>query len=345
MLLAFILFIVFLVILFTLPAFQLNERSIKVIYLFEAVYITILSFYMLTFSGDLPVYCEAYDLINNTDKTVRGNFEPLYVLLNKFLYILELNANEAVSLMTVLGIVGILLYIPKYSSHALISIFVYVTHFYFWIGAVLLRQTLAMVLLFPFIGFLYNKKYLKSFGIILLASLMHISSLVWLLVLLLFKINVVNHKRLTWILVTLAFGFGYFDGFTFLIHLIAPVFPRGEMLLAYLSLQQSLNIFSYLEVVVVLFFAMRFKEYLLQDNKYADVAITILIASAIIGGLSLNFGIGGRFVLVFNFFAFLIIIPAFLSLFRNKLHNKLAALVLFSIPLLIIYIRNIYVNV
>lgn len=300
---------------------------------------------MLSFSGDRAVYSEAYDVINDTNKKVRGNFEPLYILLNKFLYIGGINGGDAVTIMTILGILGILIYIPKYSSHILISIFVYITHFYFWIGVVLIRQTLAIVLLFPIINYFYEKKYIKSFFIIVLASLMHISSLIWLLVLLLLRIDIVNRKYLAWILVILAFLFGYFNGFAFIIQIVAPIFPRGEMLLAYLSLEQSLNIISYLEVITILFFAMAFKKYLLQNNKYMSVAITILIASAIVGGLSLNFGIGGRFVLVFNFFAFLIILPTFFSLFKNEIYNRLVVLLLFSVPLLIIYIRNIYVNV
>lgn len=305
-------------------------------------------------SGDFINYVDSYNNISSFTEYINGSsikgygFEPGYIILNLFVKQFIEDSYVGVTCIMVLSLCAILSLIPRISSFLLISLSIYFAHFYWWIGFVLLRQSLAMFVVFPVIRLTYYGKYWKAIFFILLASCFHASSLIWLFFLLLYRIrNILSIKKRFFIVVFCSI-LGYSNAVLFFLEIIGRYIPRGDVLVSYIIESNSDRVFNplaYFEMIFIWIIAIRYREKLMGYNAFFDVYEYILFVSIIVSGLFINFEIATRFAMFFNFFSYLFLIPSFLFLFRKTISNRLSYLALLSFYLFIFYVRFVLITI
>ena len=350
----FVFFLLPLIFLSFLDVYKDRGKTYGWLYFLSCAYILSFSSGIVERSGDYINYRDSFENVNSWQEYIAGStikgyaFEPgfftLYFLIKNFP---TTDGNMAVVIVTLLSGGGLLYFIRKYSRCFFIALVVYIAHFYWWLGIVLLRQMCAMVILFPVIRLLQEEKWRKSIMLIALASLFHASALIFYVFLVIKKLKLFRNERKVIFLLVFSFLVGYLDLFTIGISLIAGYVPRGMVLMNYLmeGSERLMNILAYVEMLLVLFVALKYRLKLLQVNKYTDIAIEFLIFSLFIGGLFYHYEIGSRFVMYFNFYSYLILLPNFISLFRQNLLNKGLYVLGLECYLLIFLIRFVYITV
>lgn len=125
-----------------------------------------------------------------------NEYEFGYVVLNSIIRTFTVNV-QWLFLITGLG-TSLLLFgsIKKYSTHIFISLLIYFCTIYFILDMSGIRQCISLNLFLVSIDYISKRKLLKYFGIILFASMFHITSLV-----LLPLYFVLNLKIKTWVLI------------------------------------------------------------------------------------------------------------------------------------------------
>lgn len=350
----FILFLLPSIFLSSLDVFNYRGSAYKWIYFFSCVAILGFSFEIAEYSGDFINYRDSFENVNSWKEYLAGStlkgyaFEPgflaLYFLIKQCI---TTDGNLAVSLVVLIVGSGLLYFIPQYSHYAFIALVIYITHFYWWLGIVLLRQMCAMVILFPAVRFLQEEKWKKSAFFIALASLFHASALIFYVFLLTRWMKLFENIRRIIILISLSFIIGYLNIFNTIVFSVASHIPRGEVLVNYLlaGSERSMNILAYVEMLLILFMALKYRLKLQQVNKYTDVAISFLVFSSLIGGLFYHYEIGTRFVMYFNFYSYLILLPAFTFIFKQTLANRILYVLGLESYLLIFLIRFVYITI
>lgn len=355
MTLLFILFFIPLVALSLLDVFGVNLKLKKRIYFLASVYVLFFTFSILEKSGDFVNYTESFDNINSLSDYVQGNsllkgyaFEPgfffsCFMIKN----LITADSTLAIMLITLLAGAGLLYYIPKYTVYFFIALVVYIAHFYWWIGVVLLRQMCAMVILFPLFHFLHELKTGRIILLVSIASLFHASALVFFIFLFLHKIKFFWNLKIVIFVIAVTFFVGYCDVFKSIITVVTNYIPRGEVLMDYLTSDdnRSLNVLAYIEMLMVLGIALRFKNRLQLNNQYAAIAVELLICSTILAGLFFHYEIGSRLTLYFNLYSYLILIPTFMSVFKESIGNKILYTSFLCLYLGIFLVRFVYITI
>jgi len=340
----------------TIFAFSLNDvftgsiSSKKKLYIFLLFFVITYSFFVsnIVLSEDKANYEYNFSLLTTIgdyiDGTATGRrYEAGFQLLNIIIKLFINNENYAVRLIVALCVLGVTYKIYQYSPQFLFfSLLIYIGRFYGWNGIILLRQTCALVILFPLLKLIPEKKYFKVLLLILFASLFHISSLLYVFVIPLYRIF--QNKKFLIFSVIVSFIFGYFDIISRLIMVIAGFIPRGNALLRYILNQgKSGNIIAYLEMLFVLGIALYYKQKIRLNNKYADIAITYLGFAVVLTGLFQRFEIVNRFAMAFNFYAYIILLPAFICLLRKNWKERLVYVGILGTYLFVFFIRFYYI--
>jgi len=338
-------------------AFSLNDvfnvkiSSKKTLYCFIMFFVLIFTFFVsnIIISTDKANYEYNFkllttisDYINGTAKGRRGT-EAGFQFLNIIIKIFIKDENYGVRLIVVLCVFGITYRIYQYSPQFLfLSLLIYIGHFYGWNGIILLRQTCALVILFPLLKLIPEKKYFKVIALIFIATMFHTSSLLYLFIIPLYKIF--QNKRILIFAVIVTFFMGYFDILSHFITIIAGFIPRGNVLLRYILNQgKSGNLIAYFEMLFILCVALYYKRKLCQNNKYANIAITYLGFAVVLMGLFQRFEIVNRFAMAFNFYSYIILLPAFICLLRKHWTERLLYISILGIYLFIFFIRFYYI--
>ena len=341
---------------FVVFAFSLNDifatpTSLrKKIYFFLSCAIAIFSFliYDKIPATDAVNYVYNYDSLSSFADYIKGinrgihGYEAGFSLVSLFMKIFINNGVFAMSLIAALGVLGITYQISRYTQFWFIALLVYIGHFYGWNGLILLRQTCALVILFSLLKYIPEKKYFRAILLILLATLFHASSLIYLLVFPLYKI--LQNNKLVFVAIIASFLIGYFEVIPRFIIMISDSIPRGEILENYiLNPGKGINWLSYLVMLFVWSVAVYFKQTLCQNNKYVEVSIVYLGLAIICAGLFQQFEIVIRFVMSFNFYAYVVLFPAFIYIFKNNWQNRLMYVSLLGVYLLLFFVRFFYI--
>lgn len=336
-----------------LDIFDYKGRAYKWFYFFSCVSILWFSLGIAEDSGDFVNYKESFENVDSWQEYITGStlkgyaFEPgflaIYLLIKQFI---TTDGNLAVILVGLFAGGGLLYFIPRYSRYAFIALVVYIAHFYWWLGVVLIRQMCAMVLLFPIISFIQEEKWKRSVILVALAALFHASALIFYVFLLMKWRKLFMNVQRIFILISLTFIIGYLNIFDKVVFFIADHIPRGNILKMYVMAgsDRSLNILAYIEMLLILFIALKYRLILRQVNRYTDIAIEYLIYSVLLGGLFFHYEIGTRFIMYFNFYSYLILLPAFIFIFKQNLSNRIFYVLGLCTYLMIFLIRFVYVT-
>ena len=157
---------------------------------------------------DLAAYIPAYSKIGEQDffNMTYQNFEPGYVLLNKFLY--RMGIEERGFLIVVAAAIQIPIFytIYRYSENMLMSILWYFAFGNFFVTFSALRQGIAMALCFAAYRFIRRKKAIAYCLLILFAAMFHKSAL---LCLVLYPAYFIRLKRKNFLGILIFFGVFY----------------------------------------------------------------------------------------------------------------------------------------
>lgn len=354
MVVLFLWFILPLILLCGMDIFCFPIRRTVNLYRIACLYILIFSYTLVQQSGDFINYRESFENVNSWQEYISGStlkgyaFEPGFLLIYFLIkYLITTDGNTAVTIVMLLSGGGLIYFIPKYTRYFFIALLVYITHFYWWLGIVLLRQMCAMVILFPVIRWIEEKKWKKSLLGIGVAALFHASALIFYLFLLAKIFHFFTYSRKVVALIGIAFFLGYLDILQIGISQVAEYIPRGEVLMSYILEKsgRSMNLLAFLEMLLILGIALRYHIQLLQVNQYTTIAIEFLIGSLCLGGLFYRYEIGTRFIMYFNFYSFLILLPSFITVVKQDWMNRSIYVGLLVSYLCIFLIRFVYITI
>lgn len=352
----FFLFVYFILCLFSL----LDISNIPVlwkskIYIFLCFFLSAFTFIILKVSGDYVNYADSFENIESwtlylsgSNLTIKGyELEPGYVALELIVKALfSSDVRTGVAILTILGLLGLLLQIPKYTKYILAALIVYFAHFYWWLGLVLVRQMIAMAILFPIVHLLAYEKYWKAIFLVILASLFHASMLVVLLLVLFIRSDFCKTGKSIILVIFLSLLFGYMNGIKVVLSIIGNIIPRGDVFIRYISEGGSatINPIAYCEMLLLFFLAYRYRDKLHTHNNYTRIAIRILLVSLIVTGMLCRFEIASRFAMLFNFYSFLILVPSLIGVLKCNLSNKIFFLSMLLLYMMIFLIRFVAVT-
>jgi len=330
--------------------FKLKTSSKKIIYIYLTFAIAIYSFFIYKYipSTDFKNYTYRYSILSSINDFINGSNRGIYrieigfgfvnVLIKTFIN----NEIQGISLLVGFSVLGIIFRLYRYTKYWFLSLLVYIGHFYGWNGLILLRQTIAIIILFPLLNWIPEKKYFHSILLILFASLFHVSSLIYILVFPLYKI--LQNKKILITAIVISFLIGFFNVIPRFVIILSGYIPRGAVLAKYiLDMGKGSNRLSYIEMLLVLGVALYFKTKLCNQNKYSKIAITYLGFAVIFAGLLQNFEIGARFVMAFNFFSYIILLPEFICILKKNWKERLVYTSVLGVYLMAFFIRFFYV--
>lgn len=142
--------------------------------------------------SDLIGYFGYFDYLNS-GITVKQffslNFEFLYKLLNVIIGIFSKNHYLFVIVVSIISLIGIMFSVKRYSKDPLIVILLYVTIGTYYMNFIILRQAIALSILMYSIKYIEDKKLTKFIISVIVATLFHKTSLVFLPMYFLCNIN------------------------------------------------------------------------------------------------------------------------------------------------------------
>ncbi|MCL2413890.1 MAG: EpsG family protein [Bacteroidales bacterium] len=282
------------------------------------------------------------DYISGVYRGEFHGFETGFNLVNCFIKIFVEDAILAMGIIVVFCVLGVTFQISRYTQFWFIALLVYVGHFWGWNGLILFRQTIALVILFPLLNWIPEKKYFRAILLILFASLFHASSLIYLLIFPLYRI--LRSDRVLILAIVASFLIGYFGIIPNLVIMVSEHIPRGEILVNHIiNSERGINWLAYFVMLSVLGVALYFKQTLVQHNKHIRMAITYLGFAVILAGLFQQFEIVIRFIMSFNFYAYIILLPAFICIFKDNWKNRLIYVSFLGLYLMIFFVRFFYI--
>lgn len=291
------------------------------------------------------------------DNIINSRIEPGYVLLNM---VLNIFSNEYLLLFVITS----LFILGTWKAHLLrnsemvwlsLLLFFNLRFFYFTLSG--LRQAIAMSIILISYEYL-KKRNLKLFVIcVFVASLFHLSALVFLIAYPLTKFKA-NFKLFCYFLLIAVIGYISFDK---ILGILLSMFPKYKMYLASSYLDGSVKLASIINFLVTLsisLFGIILTNKIYKQNKYSsykhekfeetNILNNMLIISTVLAFISIKASIIGRFHMYFFMFT-VIYIPKLLSFIDNKILKIIITyiiVILFILyNLIILYYRPEWQNV
>lgn len=168
------------------------NRSTMSVYLIMVFIITLVSAIRYDVGADCLGYYEEYDDLKDGITFGLQNYEPGFLFFNKLLGHFFTNPQTIIVATSLIINVLIAFEIKRRSKYPLFSLFCYVTFFFYFVSLNVIRQYIAIGVVFLAFGYLFknNKKgYLIYALACIFASLFHISGLIGLLGLLAYKLR------------------------------------------------------------------------------------------------------------------------------------------------------------
>lgn len=315
----------------------------KGVYLIMAVIVLAFTIHFVKASGDYVYYHKYMAFINGNRTFNIDDFLYAYELGFSWLAYLVArmwsgNVHLMVVVITIVPIIFYILYFKYKSVYPLVSLVIYVAHFHWWLGFVLIRQMYAVCFLLVALHFLARSKWLPFLLFIGVAALFHSTVLTFLILPLWLKYK----PSFMWqnILIILMFVVGKM-GITGFIGMFLPFLERGAEYERYLHQTTSLNILSYLEMYVV-FLLLSHRRSRIGTLEY-KLGLNLSALVLIICGFFINFSLASRLAMYFNFYVYLIVFPQWLK--SLSVRTRLVSVVVMVVYLFVFLFRFIVVTV
>ena len=313
------------------------------VFVVMAVVVLAFTVHYIRLSGDYVNYFNYLSFIN-----ANRAFD-----LDRFLYAYELgfsawsylvaklwsgNVHLMVVVVTLVPIVFYFLYFKYKSVYPLVSLTIYVAHFHWWLGFVLVRQMYAVCFLLVALHFLSRSKWLLYLLFIGVAALFH-NSVLFFLVLPLWLKYLPSFKWQN-ILILLMFVVGKL-GIASVVGSLLPFLDRGSEYERYLHRATGLNILSYLEMYVVFLLLSRRRSQI-ETSEY-KLGLSLSALALIVCGFFIDLSFASRLAMYFNFYVYLIVFPQWLKSLPAR--TRLVSVVVITAYLFIFLFRFIIVTI
>lgn len=159
-----------------------------------------LSLRALTVGIDMPIYLQIYDDCNLYGWNVIYNlrYEVGFITYTKLIANIINSEQIYVCITAFLALIGPFYIIKKYSKNYFLSVFLFITFQFFTYDFYLLRQVIAISIVLLSIKFVEERKLFKFIFMVLLATIFHTTTCLFLIVYWIYKIRV-NNRKLLWL--------------------------------------------------------------------------------------------------------------------------------------------------
>ena len=133
--------------------------------------------------SDMIKYCQYYSIIGETSwkDLIYFSWEKGYIFLNKILYMINHSEQFFIIVTSALGLIGPYYFIKRYSKNYLMSVLLFIILSFFGYHYYVLRQMLALSVLLFSIRFIEERKLGKFILCVLLATSLHLTSILFLI--------------------------------------------------------------------------------------------------------------------------------------------------------------------
>lgn len=133
--------------------------------------------------SDMIKYCEYYSVFGKMSWGELLNFEweKGYTFINKILYMINPSTRFFIIVTSAFSLIGPYVFIKNYSKNYLMSTLMFVAMNFFGYYYYVIRQVMALSILLVSIRFIKNKKFVNFLICVLIATLFHKSSILFLL--------------------------------------------------------------------------------------------------------------------------------------------------------------------
>lgn len=231
-----------------------------------------------------------------------------YAYFNKLIAMLSSNPQAIIIASSIIINLGVMRFIYKNSPNAWLSVYLYITLFFYFFSFNYTRQFIAISLVLLGWNFLKDKKIITFLIFVILATSFHTSAIISLLLIFIFFSR--NNTRLVpWILILSVISM---LGMDTIFNYVFELFPRYQ---GYNTgdISQSGGINSLILYLVIFLVTLIFRKKKDPDNNIALIIVTIC---AVLGVLSFEYYIFSRPSLYFNIFV-IVIIPKITSNFKG----------------------------
>lgn len=326
---------------------NINEKKKSVIrnlcYAIGAVSLFFFSIRLISHSGDYFPYTILIDNINLKESPFtqhnRWNMESGY---NALCWLVKQFSNETHQTLVAITLLPLSFYLyalKRYSAIPLLSLAIYIAHFHWWIGIVLIRQMYAMAIILIAIYIWLNgdntwRKTILYYLLCIVAYNFHNSAVVFFILPLVLRLNV----SFFWQCVAVAISFiiGQSSLFTDLASVVLLKLGRGETYMEYMDTSRGMNPLAYVEKLGVFFFLFAQRKYF-SNEQYAQNIQKFYTLCLCICGIFFTLEISSRFSYYFDFFIYLFIIPSLLKVMPRQ--RKTICFVFIALYLLVYFIR------
>ena len=264
--------------------------------------------------NDTIAYIDLFrDVLNYS--LINERFEIGYLALNKLVAYFSSNVQSIIIVTSAISIYGYYRFIKKHSLSIFLSVFLFFSLRYFDASMNIIRQVIAMILLFESYNCLIQKKNIKFFVFVIFAMTFHKTAIVFSIICLLTRFKLSLKNILLFVLVGIGLSIGFSSVFNYVINLFPTYayYVDGE----YFGETRTASIMILLINVVVLlmsYFILKGKREI--DKSYV-LQFYIVLTGTMITLVSLNFNLFDRIAVYFNSFIILLL-PNVISLIRRK---------------------------
>lgn len=267
------------------------------------------------FTADYNNYVNLFNYYNkfnfNQIFSVHFGQEIGYIILNKLIGIFTNNSLYIILITSTLTIYLFLKEFKRYSVNLWMSVLLFVTIGAYYTSFNLIRQILAVAIIFSGSKYIYEKKFIKYSIYILIASLFHKTALIMIIFyfILNYKFNI---KKLIIILISLIFCMNYLDKII--------LFIQKYFYSYYTEGKYGMTGFNYKNVIlpisILIFVLIHYYKLDLNNNK-TNIWINAIVFFAFFSLLGLKIQMVQRVADFFGPYA-LLIIPLIISKIKNK---------------------------
>lgn len=271
---------------------------------------------------DFISYRVYFDQIKLLSYENRG-IEAGYYFLNKLVYFFNTN-NESIFLTTsFIILILIFMTINRYSNHIGVSVYLFITLYFYFSSFNIVRQYIAVAIVFYALTYIVSNESKKYVACILIAMSFHVTAIVALLV---YPFMKKNHSALLYLAISMI----TFCSIPFLPHIMGRI---SDVLDKYHTLQYGASPVGMIISGTLFLFALFHKQKLIKQNPLNIIYMNAMFLAFIFHTLGSQQVVLARFATYFYIFAILLI-PNCLSIL-NKYIRISVYIVLFS--LLLVY--------
>lgn len=287
-----------------------------------------------SYAGLFTEIATAYNFFDVIDSA------PLYVLYNKGLSYISTNTQFVIFTNSLIIMIGMCIFLYRNSENPIMSMYYFITLYFYFRGFNIARQFIAIVIVINSYYYLKNKEYKKYFILILIATLIHNTAIVGLVLYPLRRISWSN-KRIGILAIATTFAMVSYEK---ILNIFLKIFPRYSMYMGGGAYNLSdtgegkkilVSIF-YLGLVILCLLALRFKknkDQLVKNEMYFLTAI--MTVAVVMGVLFYNNMLISRIEIYFSIFA-IVYIPKLIDYIggREKVLLHYGTMLVTAVPMI-----------